>query len=338
MSGGVDSSVAALLLARSGMAVEGVTFDLFGERGEGSAAARAAKVCDLLSIPHHVVDAEPYLSRRVVAPFLSEYGAGRTPNPCVRCNERMKFPLLLREMERLGCASIATGHYAVVERRGDGWALLASPNREKDQSYFLYRLGPRVLSRLLLPVGALPKPEVRRLAADAGLPPATEGDSQDVCFLNGKGVAEFLEERGVRLPPGEIVDGEGRVVGRHGGIHRYTVGQRKGLGIASARPVYVSAIDAGRNRVVVASREESASAGAEVEKAVFSPGSGTGPMRGTARIRYRHAGVECLAEPAGDRLRVRFAAPQAGVAPGQSLVLYDGDRVVGGGIIRCPLA
>jgi tRNA-specific 2-thiouridylase len=273
----------------------------------------------------------------VIDPFVREYQAGRTPNPCILCNEHLKFRALLRKADELGAEGVATGHYAVIRAEPDGRRrLFASPDPVKDQSYFLYSLDSDRLRRIRFPVGGMMKEEVRRIAAGAGLPLYEKRESQDICFVTDDSYTRFLESRGISEDRGRFVDREGNFLGNHKGILRYTVGQRKGLGVASKEPLYVVAIDAGKNEIVLGSDGETFSAGAIVTSPTFVAGSPPGEeFRATARVRYRHPGAPCVARVAGDRLAVAFDAPQRSVTPGQALVLYDGDEVLGGGWIEC---
>jgi tRNA-specific 2-thiouridylase len=346
MSGGVDSSVAALLLKRDGWDVVGVTMDLFGgpDGTQGKCCSfddrqDARRVCDALGIPFYVLNMKDAFREMVVDPFIREYAAGRTPNPCALCNERLKFGALMRKADELGAGMIATGHYAVIRRDPGGCRLLASPFRKKDQSYFLFSLDAPRLSRILFPVGELSKTRVRELAAEAGLPVSQKLESQDICFVPEGSYADFLVAHGIDPQAGDFVDSRsGQAIGRHKGLIHYTVGQRKGLGVSAEEPLFVVRIDAEANRIALGRKSDTFSRSAIVESATFVSGSPPpGEFRATARIRYRHPGAASTvtADPAGGRLAVRFDEPQRSVAPGQALVLYDGDEVIGGGWIAC---
>jgi tRNA-specific 2-thiouridylase len=345
MSGGVDSSVAALLLKREGWDVIGVTMDLFGNPGEPEGKCcsfddrrDARRVCESIGIPFYVLNMKDAFREMVIDPFIREYARGRTPNPCALCNERLKFGALMKKADELGAGMIATGHYAVIRRDPSGCRLFASPHKAKDQSYFLFSLDAARLSRILFPVGELGKEQVRHLASEAGLPVSGKEESQDICFVPDGSYAGFLARNGIVSPEGDFVDLRGNVIGRHRGIIHYTVGQRKGLGVAGSEPLYVIRIDASGNRVVLGPGDATRFPDATVEGATFVAGRPPADtFRATARIRYRHPGAPATVSvsPSGDRLSVRFDEPQRGVAPGQALVLYDGEEVIGGGWIAC---
>lgn len=347
MSGGVDSSVAALLLKRKGYDVVGVSMDLYDfshvRKGRAGTCCSlddlrdARRVCDALAIPYYVLNLRKEFLQEVIEPFTREYAAGRTPNPCVLCNEHLKFRALLRKADELGAWGVATGHYAVTRRDSSGrLRLFASADRDKDQSYFLFSLDADRLERILFPVGGMRKDEVRRLAREAGLPVSDKRESQDICFVTDGSYRAFLRRNGIAERKGRFVDRKGNLLGTHQGILHYTVGQRRGLGISFGEPLYVVAIDAQKNEIVLGGRADSLSFGAVVERPTFVAGRPPGlKFRATARIRYRHAGVPASVECAGEALVVRFSEPQTGVTPGQALVLYDGDEVLGGGWIAC---
>ncbi|HEY5996436.1 MAG TPA: tRNA 2-thiouridine(34) synthase MnmA [Candidatus Deferrimicrobiaceae bacterium] len=345
MSGGVDSSVAALLLKRAGWDVIGVTMDLFGSPGEAEGKCcsfddrrDARRVCESIGIPFYVLNMKDAFREMVVDPFIREYACGRTPNPCALCNERLKFGALMKKADELGAAMIATGHYAVVRRDPSGCRLFASPRKAKDQSYFLFALDAGRLSRILFPVGELDKERVRKLASEAGLPVFAKEESQDICFVPDGSYADFLSLNGIVSREGDFVDLRGNVIGRHRGIIHYTVGQRKGLGVSAPEPLFVVRIDAPGNRIVLGNKEATRFPVATVEGATFVAGKPpAATFRATARIRYRHPGAAATVavSQSGSRLDVRFDEPQRGVAPGQALVLYDGEEVLGGGWIAC---
>jgi len=347
MSGGVDSSTAALLLRDAGYAVVGVTFRFYcpGCGGCGLAedphVARARSVCRALGIEHMAVDASGSFDGKVVESFVGEYRRGRTPNPCVVCNEMVKFPSLASVADSVGAAMIATGHYARASRDASGKVWLekgADPS--KDQSYFLYRVPVRLLERCLFPLGGTTKQEVRKAASAAGLVPLAGtqggaepggGESQDVCFIPDGDLAGFLSSR-IKPVPGEVVDESGRVIGSHEGIHRYTVGQRRGLGISGASPMYVRGIDPAANRIVLAENDRLFSLTAACFRLKMRVGRPAPPLKAKIRFRHSPAAVARIDIESG-ACTVVFAEKQRAVTPGQSLVLYDGARVLGGGII-----
>ncbi len=339
MSGGVDSSVTAALLARAGHDVTGVHLKLSDTpahlqvQGKGCCtladADDARRVAGTLGIPFYVWDFVEPFERAVVADFAAEYARGRTPNPCARCNERVKVTGLLARARALGFDALATGHYARVE----GGRLYRGADPAKDQSYVLYMLGPEELAHLRLPLGGLTKPEVRATASDLGLRTARKPESFDVCFIPDGDTGGWLERRfGSR--PGEVVDPSGKVLGHHQGAYRFTVGQRRGLGIAAPTPRYVLRIEPAANRVVVGDRDDLAVRTVELE--AVSATDGQGPRAGRAFVRLRAHGAEvgCQVVPlGGGRVRLELGEPALGVAPGQAGVLYDGDLVLGGGTI-----
>lgn len=347
MSGGVDSSVAAVLAVAAGLETVGVTMRLWGteevERGEGGccsidAVEDARRVCSRLGIPHYVLNLAEQFRDVVVGDFLRCYAEGVTPNPCIRCNERVKFSELLRRVMSLGATHIASGHYARVEEDAEGgFSLRRGLDRRKDQSYSLYRNGA-VLPRLLLPLGLLEKPMVRQLAQGLGLAVAHKPDSQELCFVGGRDHRELLAERlQGQFAPGPILSLGGEELGRHRGVPFYTVGQRQGLGLAARRadsePRYVVRVDPARNIVFVGPWRALLRGSCSVSGCVYLPGP-PGPRSGRAQLRAHGQAVPASWRPEGDASAlVTFADPQAGIAPGQSLVVYDGDRVVAGGEI-----
>ena len=345
MSGGVDSSVAAALLARQGHDVIGLSMQLYDQR-EGQVRFGtcctiddlhdARRVASRIGIPHYIVNFERQFADTVVSNFVREYASGRTPIPCVHCNGDLKFATLAERAAGFGAQFVATGHYARVERGADGgYRLLRGIDPSKDQSYFLFTLTQEQLSHAMFPVGALEKADVREQARALGLPVADKRDSHEICFVPDGDHASFVA-RHIDAPHGGTVkDVEGRVLARHDGVHRFTVGQRKGLGVSSTIPLYVVDIDAASQAVTVGPRE--ALERRELTASHVNWIGGAAPADGTrvtAQIRHRHREAPAALSPLpGDRVRVTFNDPQTAVAPGQAVVFYDGDAVVGGGWI-----
>lgn len=340
--------MAALLLKREGYDCMGVTLKLFsGEEGtedfrgekaccslESVEAARS--VANRLGIPFCVFNFSEDFRREVLERFVSAYQRGETPNPCISCNRYVKLGKLFRRGLELECGHIATGHYARVER-GGRWLLKKGLDGDKDQSYFLYNLSQDQLSHLLLPLGALSKPQVRELALEAGFLNARRQESQDICFVPDGDYAGFIERyTGEKAPPGDFVGTSGQVYGRHRGIIRYTVGQRKGLGLSFPQPMYVCGIDPHKNQVILGESGELFSDRLTAGDLNFIAAKGLPtPTRVTAKIRYRHREQPATAVQTGpDELTVRFDRPQRAITRGQAVVLYDGDTVIGGGTIR----
>ncbi len=341
MSGGVDSSAAAALLVKDGVEVVGATMRLLENNSEqqtGNGIRDAKAVCDKLGIEHHVVDLRDPFRKCVVDYFVREYSLGRTPNPCIHCNRDIKFGALLDKALELGCTHIATGHYASITDTPGGPRLSKAANKTKDQSYFLYSLKEEALRRIIFPLSAFSsKEDVRQTALELGFSVAQKPDSQDVCFIAGN-TQDFLQEQDPTLfCPGDIVLADtDEVVGRHKGIAFYTVGQRKGLGVAWPTPLYIAAIDAKHNRLL-AGAEPSILTMQLTAKELSFPG--TPPAIGEkisvkAKIRYAHKEADALVTIEGnDRATVHFSQPQRAVTPGQAVVFYAGDLVLGGGII-----
>jgi len=338
MSGGVDSSLAAARLKEDGYEVIGLTMQIWpSPEGCGlEAVADARKVADKLGIPHYVVNLKDIFAEKVIADFCLEYGRGRTPNPCIRCNRYIKLATLLEQAEGLGADFIATGHYARVEPAPDGYRLLTAVDPAKDQSYFLYTLGQRELRRLLLPIGNLHEAEVRRLAVEMGLPTAARRSSQDICFIPDNDYRSLVARQ---VPPqaGDIVDTSGRVLGKHSGLAGYTVGQRQGLGLASGERRYVLGLDVARNRLVVGTRGQLLASGLRARRLSWVLGEAPDSLAGiTAKVRYRSPAVAASLQLDDGVARVDFERPQWAVAPGQAVVFYRGEAVLGGGIIEAP--
>lgn len=345
MSGGVDSSVAAALLVEQGYRVTGVMLRLWAEPAAGcrdnlcctpEAVERARDVATRLGIPFHQVDMREPFRRAVVETFIAEYAAARTPNPCIPCNREIRFGLLMEWARQRGADYLATGHYARVHRVGDRYRLLRGRDRTKDQSYVLHILTQEQLAHVLFPLGDRTKGEVRALARERGLPVADQPESQDVCFLADGDYRRFVADHAPEAArPGPILDTAGQRLGEHKGLIHYTVGQRKGIGIAAPYPLYVLALDSRRNALIVGRAEELGQTECGVARMHYISGEEpTGPFEATAQIRYRHKEAPVVATPLpGGRLHVRFALPQRDITPGQYLVLYDGEVVLGGGVI-----
>jgi tRNA-specific 2-thiouridylase len=347
MSGGVDSSVAACLLQEQGYEVLGSHMRLVHlegvEHGCCGPAARAdaEAVARLAGFPFEVADMTLEFDEHVIDDFVAEHAAGRTPNPCARCNAEIKFGAFLRRADELGIDFVATGHYVRTSRDGDGrWRLLRGADPSKDQSYMLHMLGQRELARALFPVGRLAKAETRRHAERLGLPVAGKPDSQELCFAPSGDAGGFLRQLAPELMrPGEVVDPDGRVLAHHEGAAAFTVGQRRGLGVSGPAPAYVLEIDAEANRVVVGPGELLARGGLVADRVSWVAGEppADGAFEAEVRIRYRGEDVPSVLEADGDLLRVTFRTPQRGVAPGQSVVVYREQELLGGGRIIEPV-
>ena len=343
MSGGVDSAGAAILLQKAGYSVSGVTLqlhhgkDLPDGSGLSEEATAAQKSAAAIGIPHTVLDMCSLFREKVMGRFVSEYVAGRTPNPCIDCNREIKFGALLDWALAQGNDYLATGHYARVsyDEASGRWLLLRGRDPRKDQSYMLYQLRQEQLQHILLPVGEYEKPMIRGLAAESGLDNAARPDSQDICFIPDGEYMPFLRAWGVEPQPGDFVDMHGRVLGRHQGQESYTLGQRKGLGVSAGAPVYVIRKDMAAGTVVLGPNEALFTTEVTAERVNFiSIPELTASMRVTAKTRYSQKEAEATLEPLpGDHVRLVFDQPQRAVTPGQAVVFYDGDRVVGGGTI-----
>jgi tRNA-uridine 2-sulfurtransferase len=361
MSGGVDSSVAGYLLREQGYDVVGVTMKVWPQdcisRAEDKccgpqAVADARNVAHALGIPHYVVDEADHFERIVIDYFASEYQAGRTPNPCVMCNEKLKFGNLWSKASALGCDYIATGHYAIIEhragtpssRRGDGAAapdavLRKGVDPRKDQSYFLFSLRQPQLRRALTPLGTMTKPQIREIAHSLGLKVADKVDSQEICFVPGNDYKAFLRSHlgEDEFHRGEIYDVAGNFLGEHDGIELFTIGQRKGLPGGSPRPRYVVDLDPATNRVIVGDADDLVCEEFEIDRVNWHPAAGAGgdlSFEATVKIRYNHPGTIATVTPLeNDRAHVRLHDPQRAVTPGQAAVIYDGEIVLGGGWI-----
>ena len=355
LSGGVDSSAAAALLVQQGYEVSGVTMRLWvaphvgqlPENRDGTAAAEedARQVCALLGIPFRLVNLEEEFKARVVGYFCDAYALGRTPNPCLACNREIKFKALLHIVRDWGADYLATGHYARIRFQDGRYQLLRGVDRQKDQSYVLYRLGQEELPHLLFPLGGYSKSQVRAMAATFGLPTADKAESQDACFLprpkphgvraRGDYRAFLARERPETMRPGPILDVQGRVLGEHHGVAFYTIGQRQGMGLTAAHPLYVVEIDPARNALIVGPKVALFRRELSAEEVHFV--AGHLPVQSipiTAKIRYKAEGaVATLISLPDQKARVVFAAPQPAITPGQGVVFYQDEVVIGGGII-----
>jgi tRNA-specific 2-thiouridylase len=359
MSGGVDSSTVAAMLRAEGHNVVGLTMQLWNQRRlaghEGMPESVQGRCCSLddvydarrvaetIGIPYYVVNHEERFERDVVRPFVEQYLSGRTPIPCSLCNNHLKFDQLLIVAQQIGADALATGHYARVEfdQALGRWLLKRPTDRSKDQTYFLFGLTQDQLSRTLFPLGRMMKPEVRELARQHGLALAQKADSQEICFVPGGDYKKFLDaylaEQGEALPDtaGELVTTDGQVIGEHGGIHNFTVGQRKGLGLATGSPLYVIQIKGDARQVVVGQQEELYTRTLRTHRInLISVEDLSEPVRVMVKIRHRHEGAPALIERSGiDEIQVSFDEPQRAVTPGQAAVFYDDEVVVGGGWI-----
>ncbi len=354
MSGGLDSSVTAWLLARQGRPVIGLSmllWDHSGVEAHGRCCGAldlgdARRVAQQAGIPHYTLRMDEEFRQKVVDPFVADYLSGRTPSPCVRCNTWIKFDLLLEKARRLGAGRVATGHYARIVDGPEGPELHTAADAGKDQSYYLFELTREQLAASEFPLGGMSKPEVREIAREAGLVVAEKGESMEVCFVSG-GVREFVEEQVAEFPeryapnhsgqlplaaPARLVDTAGRELGEGQPFYRYTVGQRRGLGLAAKSPLYVLAIEPGENQVVVGEERDLLAPGLSGERLHWiGPGFGLREVEATVKIRSRHPGVAARIRPLGDgKVEIDFAEPQRGVTPGQAAVFYRGTRVLGG--------
>ena len=344
MSGGVDSSVAAFLLTQNGYDCVGCTMKLCPDDAahDGGCctvddAEDARSVARRVGIPFHVFNMTDDFRREVIDRFVSRYLAGRTPNPCVDCNKTMKFGLLRRRGEELGYDVIATGHYARIEFCDGKWTLRKARDPSKDQSYVLYHLTQKELSKTLFPLGDLTKEEARKIAAENGFLNAGKPDSQDICFVpDGDYAGVIARYTGKTEPEGDFILPDGTVIGRHKGISRYTVGQRRGLGIAYSEPLYVKRILVAENKVLLGRDEDLYESSCDVAEVNWIAGeTPSGPVRCAVKIRYRQTEQPATVTPLeGGRAHVEFDRPQRAITPGQSAVFYDGDEVLGGGEIE----
>lgn len=346
MSGGVDSSVAAALLKEQGYDVVGMMMRLWSEPGKEESnrcctpdsMAQARRVAALLDIPFYVIDAKDVFRETVVEYFLEGYARGETPNPCLICNRKIRWTFLLEHALAIGAEYMATGHYVRIRKDERGRSeLLRAVDRGKDQSYVLHVLSQEKLGHALFPVGDYTKPEIRQIAERYGLPTASRKDSQDLCFLAGDDYRNFLQRNAAEmLKPGEIVTRDGRSLGGHNGLANYTIGQRKGLGVASPVPLYVLGKDAAANTLIVGTQDELGSTELTARDVNWVSGEVPGePFRAEVKIRYTAKEAEAWVEPVGEnQVKVRFDAPQRDVTAGQAAVFYRGDLLAGGGIIQ----
>ncbi|MBI2342179.1 MAG: tRNA 2-thiouridine(34) synthase MnmA [Deltaproteobacteria bacterium] len=347
MSGGVDSSVAALILKKEGHEVIGVTmklWDCFKTAARQSCCSTAdsidaLRVCEQIGIRHHVVDMRPAFKKEVVEYFVNEYSSGRTPNPCIKCNEALKFNLLRNKtLELFGTDLIATGHYEKIQKNdGGNFSLLKGVDSNKDQSYFLFTLTPEQLAKTIFPVGCLAKAEVRKMAMNAGLKTAEKSESQEICFIPDNDYAGFIAGfyPEAAKPAGDFVDKSGHIVGRHAGAHSYTIGQRRGLGFGVGKRQYVTAIAADKNEIALGSNEDLMKKEAFVNNVAWINEFPKCDFKLSVKIRYKHSGADAAIELLdNNRAKIIFENPQRALTPGQAAVFYNGDEVIGGGWIE----
>lgn len=350
LSGGVDSSAAAAILHHQGYEVVGLTLWLMKGKGQccSEGMVDAAKICEDLGVPHHIVDSREVFQASIVDYLVDGYSAGITPLPCSQCNKTVKFgPMLKFAREQLGIEKIATGHYARITYDTDTgrYQLLRAIDPQKDQSYFLYDLTQDLLAGTEFPLGEITKTETRRIAAEFGLTTADKPESQDLCLVESNGSMRAFLDKYIAPQKGDIVDKSGQVLGQHDGVHHYTIGQRKGLGIAAPEPLYVIELDAPGNRVIVGDRQLAVESECTVQKVNWvSVAAPTAPIRACVQIRYRSQPVPATiipvesspaeSKPSGTRVKLIFDEPQLSITPGQAAVWYDGDILLGGGIIE----
>lgn len=335
MSGGVDSSVAAAILKKRRYRIFGITMLLCPKQID-SASENAKKVADILNIPHYVVDLRKLFKKKVIDHFCNEYQQGRTPNPCINCNNHIKFSALMHKTKELGADYMATGHYAQVKVTTDGYQLLRGVDHNKDQSYFLYSLKQSQIQHLLLPIGSLFKSQAKRIAGELGLTDSIKTESQDICFITNSNYSAFIGEYATSLT-GDIIDVDGQILGRHRGFANYTIGQRQGLGLISNKRLYVIRFDTSNNQLVVGTQEYLMANNLSANQLSWVSGKVPGETNCiTAKIRYRSPEIATSLSIKNDVAKVRFAHPQRAIAPGQSIVFYQGQVVLGGGIIETP--
>lgn len=345
MSGGVDSSVAAALLKQQGYSVIGITMQLlpYDEHSTGCCGFKgiedARKVADQLEIPHYVLNFRNIFREKIIEDFCSEYQQGKTPNPCIRCNKYIKFGTLLKRAEQLDVASIATGHYARVEydKIKKRFLLKKGQDAKKDQSYALYVLNQKQLQRTIFPLGDLTKPKIREIAKELNLPVALKKESQEICFVTDNDYTKFVRTHSSKKnQPGPIKDSNGNILGQHNGIINYTVGQRKGLGIAAKEPLYVISIDRENNTIIAGPSQECYGNQLSAKDInLIAIDSITTPMKITAKVRYNDEATDALLSGTEDgRITVKFSKAKWALTPGQAVVCYDNDTVIGGGVIE----
>ncbi len=352
MSGGVDSSLAACILKDQGYEVIGITMKLWGEEDPNASrhnkqccsvedAFDARRVCQILGVPHYTLNFEREFKKHVIEYFVQEYARGRTPHPCIACNDKVKFAFFLRRAQALDADFIATGHYARRSTDGQGrHHILKAIDAAKDQTYVLYGFHQEELANVLFPMGDFYKPDIRRIARELKLPVADKPDSQDICFIPNGDYRSFVSQR-TEARPGPIVDTRGRVLGMHQGVTNFTVGQRRGLGIpAQGKPLYVIAIEPERSTVIVGSGDDLFYDGLIADDVSFISGEPlAAPMEVCAKVRYKAEEVPATVTPLdAGRVRVDFREPQRAVTPGQAVVFYSGDDLLGGGVIHVPVS
>jgi tRNA-specific 2-thiouridylase len=339
MSGGVDSSVAAALLKEGGHEVIGVTMRIMpADENTASAETTAADVASRLGITHYIFDLRDVFERRIIDNFCQDYRMGRTPNPCIMCNKFIKFGALRDKVKELGVHFLATGHHARIEKDESSGRYLLKKGRDrmKDQSYFLCQIKQEQLKRTLFPIGNMTKDRVKRIAAERGFPAVSRPESQEICFIPDGDYKKFLERYVPQVSrPGKILDQSGKVLGNHQGVASYTVGQRKGLGIFAARPLYVTSIESQDNTITVGTKAQTYGSELTADNlnwiAIPHP---TTPIQVKAKIRYRHPEAEATLIPRDENtIYVKFSEPQMAITPGQVVVFYDGDTIIGGGTI-----
>jgi tRNA-uridine 2-sulfurtransferase len=349
MSGGVDSSVAAFLLKEQGYEVIGISLKTWDETSSIKRTKTccsfqdiedARKVCERLDVPFYAFNYKKEFEEKVIKTFVSEYYQGRTPNPCILCNQHIKFDQLLKEAEKLGAAYLATGHYARLRKDESGiFRLLKGMDPNKDQSYVLYKLSQEQLSKILFPIGEYNKEEIRRIAIDRGLPTATKPESQDICFIPDRDHAKFIQKHypAPHLKPGNFVDAVGKILGTHQGIHAYTIGQRRGLGIGFGERMYVTRIDVEKNEVELGLAEDVLSGGLIAREVYWlNEDHHQEPTACGVKIRYQKDEIPAQVEKGDDSQKavIRFSKKYRAVTPGQTAVFYRGDEVLGGGVIE----